>query len=513
VSCNRFLTILAMVMPLVAPCAVLAASQGSIQGMIELAQTPPPKQVDQFAPKDAPPSEKAPVVKKAPPPPKKGAPPAPKIVVPPKVIAPKAPPPPPAAKKLELRTLPPKAPPPPPKDSFKKAPQTTVVPPKIAPGTKAPPVEANPAIKGRTIAPVAPKVVKEAPGSLPKDKFGIAPNLKVVPKQPTAVTKQPGPVVPGRKIEASKRPPPPKPPQVKDLVQLKGERKQRTELGGKRIIIEEPDRRRIITEDGRTFIRHDESDRFQRQWRDTRYERRGGLDLSVTLLPGGFYLYTEFDSDRRPLRRYRRGPDGRDIILFDNRAFYRRHRGPDWYRYTYVELPPPVIRIPRREYIVEYEDASPDFIYDTLYAPPIEDVDRRYSLEEIRYSPSLRDRMRRVDLSSINFEFGSWEIDPSQYRKLERVADAMNRIIQQDSSEMFMVEGYTDAVGEAEDNLTLSDRRAESVAIILTQEFGVPSENMTTQGYGEQHLKIATDGEEPRNRYVAVRRVTPILER
>jgi outer membrane protein OmpA-like peptidoglycan-associated protein len=39
-----------------------------------------------------------------------------------------------------------------------------------------------------------------------------------------------------------------------------------------------------------------------------------------------------------------------------------------------------------------------------------------------------------------------------------------------------------DAVGSDVDNLSVSDRRAESVAIALTQRFGVPAENLTTHG-------------------------------
>jgi len=50
------------------------------------------------------------------------------------------------------------------------------------------------------------------------------------------------------------------------------------------------------------------------------------------------------------------------------------------------------------------------------------------------------------------------------------------------------------AVGSDVDNLSLSDRRAESVALVLSQQFGVPAENLTTQGYGEQYLKIPTQG-------------------
>ena len=41
-----------------------------------------------------------------------------------------------------------------------------------------------------------------------------------------------------------------------------------------------------------------------------------------------------------------------------------------------------------------------------------------------------------------------------------------------------MLEGHTDAVGAAEDNASLSDRRAEAVAEILTTNFNVPPENL-----------------------------------
>jgi outer membrane protein OmpA-like peptidoglycan-associated protein len=137
----------------------------------------------------------------------------------------------------------------------------------------------------------------------------------------------------------------------------------------------------------------------------------------------------------------------------------------------------------------------------------------RYTLDEVRATATLRDRMRRVDLDDINFEFGSWEVDPSEYNKLERVARAMKRVIQRNPNEVFMIEGYTDAVGSPEDNLSLSDRRAESVAEVLTEEFDVPFENLVTQGYGEDYLKVNTEQPERLNRRVAVRRITPLLAR
>jgi outer membrane protein OmpA-like peptidoglycan-associated protein len=95
--------------------------------------------------------------------------------------------------------------------------------------------------------------------------------------------------------------------------------------------------------------------------------------------------------------------------------------------------------------------------------------------------------------------------------KLAALADGINQAIARNPREVFMIEGHTDAVGQDLDNLSLSDRRAESVAMALTQQFNVPAENLTTQGYGEQFLKVPTQGPEPANRRVSVRRVTPLL--
>ena len=76
---------------------------------------------------------------------------------------------------------------------------------------------------------------------------------------------------------------------------------------------------------------------------------------------------------------------------------------------------------------------------------------------------------------------------------------------------MYLIEGHTDAVGSDVDNLSLSDRRAEAVAQVLTEQFQVPAENLTSQGYGEQYLKVPTQGPERVNRRVTIRRITPLL--
>jgi outer membrane protein OmpA-like peptidoglycan-associated protein len=76
---------------------------------------------------------------------------------------------------------------------------------------------------------------------------------------------------------------------------------------------------------------------------------------------------------------------------------------------------------------------------------------------------------------------------------------------------MFLIEGHTDAVGSAASNLALSDRRAESVALAMSEYFGVPPENMVVQGYGEEFLKVQTGASERANRRASVRRITDLL--
>lgn len=296
-------------------------------------------------------------------------------------------------------------------------------------------------------------------------------------------------------------------------------RKKRAErVQGKRRVLVEPDDRVIVRGRNRTIIRNNDNRRFRRAGRELRRERRkDGMWMVVTAGLAGALIYTLQDEHGRVLRRSRRDRrGGREMVLFDNRRYYYDGSGPsrtyDPYDDPYVDLPPPRVSIPRDEYIVEYDEATVDDIYDALMAPPVEDLDRKYSLDEVRYSYNLLERMRRVDLDAVNFDFGSWEVTEDQYDKLERVADAMLRILEESPDEMFLLEGHTDAPGSEVDNLSLGDRRAEAVAIVLTDEFEVPPENLMTQGYGEYHLKVETEEPMRANRRVAVRRITPLLD-
>ena len=288
---------------------------------------------------------------------------------------------------------------------------------------------------------------------------------------------------------------------------MRGARKQVTIDGGKGVVIEEPGKRRIFKENNRIAIQHDENDRLRRVNPNARFEKgKGGMNVSDIDRPGGYKVYSETDANGQLLRRYRRGPDGRDVIIIDNRR--RRHGGVGRdiaagigigvgvvagavILDSILDVPEPRVRIPREQYIVDYDRASDDDVYEALSAPPVEEFSDRYTLDEI-----ARQRAFAIACAeSISTTLPSSSVRGMSIRAntaSSNVLHGMMRVIDRNPNEVFMIEGYTDAVGSPEDNLSLSDRRAQSVAEVLTEQFQIPFENLTTQGYGEQYLKVPT---------------------
>lgn len=281
---------------------------------------------------------------------------------------------------------------------------------------------------------------------------------------------------------------------------------RREVIEGGRTVYTEPDRIIIRDPGGQAYVRGNDLYRFRYGARDIRTDTVGGETRTVVVRPDGSEIVTVVGADGSLRRRIRRDPGGRELIIIDN-----TYRDPRAVGGFYVDAPPPVVNIPYDRYIVDAEEASPDVIYQTMVAPPVQRIDRRYSLDEIRYSPNVRMQMPSIDVNTINFETGSWTIPPDQAARLQGIADGLNRAIQANPRAVFLIEGHTDAVGNEVDNLSLSDRRAQSAAELLTQQFGVPAENLTSQGYGEQYLKEQTQGPSLVNRRVTVRNITPLL--
>ncbi len=277
-------------------------------------------------------------------------------------------------------------------------------------------------------------------------------------------------------------------------------------LGGR--VVEDQGDRFVVERDGRYYVRRDESALFRYNAENVVIEPlRNGRTREIVTRPNGSRIITVRDAGGYILRRVKVTPDGDRYVLFDARddePLYRRGFEED--------LPPLRINMPREQYIVVGSDYSRRSLADIFAAPPVQELPERYSLREVRESEQLRSFVRRVDLDTINFASGSAYVTQTQVDDLANIAGGMLDVIESNPGALFLVEGHTDAVGSDISNLTLSDRRAETVARILAEAYDVPAENMVVEGYGEQFLKVDTQGDERANRRVTVRNISPLLE-
>ena len=270
------------------------------------------------------------------------------------------------------------------------------------------------------------------------------------------------------------------------------------------------DGRVVVRENGQLVVTHDEDARFRASGGGV-FEQEAGDGQRITTVnrPDGSQIVTVSDADGNVFRRTRKPANGEVVVLIDAKPANKQQiaAGLDYLR----RLPPIVLNIPMQQYVIEGGPATAQVIEATLAAPPVEQVERPYALAEIRKSVRLRDKMRRVDLDTIDFDRGLATLAEDQVAQLDSVGHALADIIRTRPDEVFLIEGHTDAVGPDLANLMLSDRRAEAVAEILTYSYKVPPANLVTQGYGAQYLKVPTEAAVRENRRIAIRRITPLL--
>ncbi len=276
-------------------------------------------------------------------------------------------------------------------------------------------------------------------------------------------------------------------------------------------VIERVENRTVLEVGDQLIVRGDDRPRLRRDSEDVFYDNlaRGRVRETIQR-PGGVRIVTIYNRYGDIIQRSRVGRDGREYILVYAPELEEDAPRPGLVDVGY-ELPPMRLRIPVSDYIIDTSSDPDRDYYEFLAEPPVERVERVYTIDEVKHSARLRDKVRRIDLDTITFATASAEVPMSQARTLRSVADAMNKVLDKDPGETFLIEGHTDAVGSDKSNLVLSDERAESVASLLTEVYGIPPENLQTQGYGERFLKVRTEAAEQQNRRVTIRRVTTLV--
>ena len=265
--------------------------------------------------------------------------------------------------------------------------------------------------------------------------------------------------------------------------------------GNREVALNTGDRVIVTRTDGSQQVLKDDNMLLRQPGNEVRTENYAdGSSRTVVVRPDGSQVITIRGADLTVLRRVLVDANGTETVLIDES----------------VEVPPvQVSDLPPAPKPATAAPTTEAALREALAREAA--VSRRFTLNQIRSIPEVRNLVAPVDIDAITFDTGSAAINPDQARQLATLGTVLEDAIKANPREVFLIEGHTDAVGSATYNLALSDRRAESVALALAEYFDVPPENLVVQGYGEEYLKIPTLGDERDNRRASVRRITDLL--
>lgn len=145
--------------------------------------------------------------------------------------------------------------------------------------------------------------------------------------------------------------------------------------------------------------------------------------------------------------------------------------------------------IPPKEFPIVKKDTLPEIETDTL--------PKKINFDDIEIGKTLI-------LDAVLFDFGSSRLRKSSFAQLNKISNWLT----DNQGFKVTIEGHTDNVGTASDNLTLSANRAESVKAYLIRK-GVDENRISAVGFGES--KPITSNDTPEGRQMN-RRVTCTLQ-
>jgi len=93
-----------------------------------------------------------------------------------------------------------------------------------------------------------------------------------------------------------------------------------------------------------------------------------------------------------------------------------------------------------------------------------------------------------LTLGDVLFATGKADLSPEAMRRVDKLVE----FLQKYTNRNVLIEGHTDSVGSDEYNLTLSQKRADSVKETLTGK-GIEEKRITTVGYGKKYPVASND--------------------
>lgn len=145
-------------------------------------------------------------------------------------------------------------------------------------------------------------------------------------------------------------------------------------------------------------------------------------------------------------------------------------------------------------YSLKYKNFTADVDYTKMEIPA--DPDATYEVE-IKIDPP-----RDFTLENVFFDTGKAILKPTSNKALTDLVE----ILKLKSTMVVEIQGHTDNVGNPEDNLKLSQQRAEAVRNFLIAK-GIDASRITAKGYGDTHpvQDNATDASKAKNRRTSLK--------
>ncbi|MBA98824.1 MAG: OmpA family protein [Sulfitobacter sp.] len=259
---------------------------------------------------------------------------------------------------------------------------------------------------------------------------------------------------------------------------------------GDRLVVQDPNGDLRVLKDDAALLRQTGDEVRRETFND-------GSSRTTVTKPDGSKVVTILGRDGTVLRRINVDPQGNEFVLFDDTRAEEN--------VVVNELP----HVEQHDTLASQQDE--EALRNALATQLRNNQTQRFSLRQVRDIRQVRALAPEVELDALRFATGSAAIQPEQARALAKIGAAISDAVHNDPRTVILIEGHTDAVGDAGYNLALSDRRAETVALALTEYFDVPAANLITQGYGESNLKVPTLTAEPANRRAVVRNITGLL--
>ena len=140
------------------------------------------------------------------------------------------------------------------------------------------------------------------------------------------------------------------------------------------------------------------------------------------------------------------------------------------------------------------------------------DIEKRIQVEGTTNAasppPALQAMSKMPNLTvEIQFDFDSDWIRPVSWETIGVIADALHHPLL--LSNKFAVVGHTDAKGERDYNLKLSQRRADAVRDMLISTFRIPPGRLVALGLGEEQLQDPSKPDAGVNRRVQLLNIGP----